>query len=113
MADFFQNGTITTLQYVASRTLEDIETELEKFSERHNMVLLLPALYSEFETPAMQKILDELKGVKYLYKIILGLDRATKEEFEKVKDIMSVLDVRVDVLWNDGPNIQKLSVRFA
>ena len=112
MADFFQNGTITTLQYVASRTIEDIETELEKFSERHNMVLLLPALYSEFETPAMQKILDELKGVKYLYKIILGLDRATKEEFEKVKDIMSVLDVRVDVLWNDGPNIQKLYGEF-
>lgn len=112
MADFFQNGTITTLQYVANRTLEEIETELEKFSQRHNMVLLLPALYSEFETPAMQKILEELKGVKYLYKIILGLDRASKEEFEKVKDMMSVLDVRVDVLWNDGPNIQKLYGEF-
>lgn len=112
MADFFQNGTITTLQDVANRKLEDIEVELEKFSERHNMVLLLPALYSEFEMPAMQKILDELKGVKYLYKIILGLDRASKEEFEKVKKMMSVLDVRVDVLWNDGPNVQKLYGEF-
>jgi glucosyl-3-phosphoglycerate synthase len=108
MADFFQNGTITTLQNVANRTLEDIEKELEKFSQRHNMVLLLPALYSEFETPAMKKILEELKGVKYLYKIILGLDRATKEQFEEVKKIMSTLDVEVDILWNDGPEIQKL-----
>jgi len=112
MADFFQNGTITTLQNVAERSLEDIEGELEGFSERHNMVLLLPALYSEFETPAMQTILEELKGVKYLYKIILGLDRATEEEFKKVKEIMSVLDVRVDVLWNDGPNVQKLYGEF-
>ena len=108
MADFFQNGTITTLQNVSSRTLEDIEKELEEFSKRRNMVLLLPALYSEFETPAMKKILQELQGVKYLYKIILGLDRATKEQFEEVKKIMASLEVEVDVLWNDGPKIQAL-----
>lgn len=108
MADFFQNGVITTLQNVSQRSLEEIEAELEKFSKRRNMVLLLPALYSEFETPAMKTIIEELKGVKYLYKIILGLDRATKEEYEKVKEIMSVLDVDVDILWNDGPEIQKL-----
>ncbi len=112
MADFFQNGLITTLQYLSNRTLEEMETELEKFAQRHNMVLLLPALYSEFETPAMKQILKALKGVKYLYKIILGLDRATEEEFEKVKAIMAKLDVRVDVLWNDGPNVQKLYNEF-
>ncbi len=112
MADFFQNGLITTLQNLSNRSLEEMETELEKFSDRHNMVLLLPALYSEFETPAMKQILKELQGVKYLYKIILGLDRATKEEFEKVKAIMAKLDVRVDVLWNDGPNVQKLYKEF-
>ena len=112
MADFFQNGTITTLQNVSSRNLEDMEKELEKFSKRRNMVLLLPALYSEFETPAMKTILKELKGVKYLYKIILGLDRATKEQFEEVQKIMSTLDVEVDILWNDGPNIKKLYDTF-
>jgi glucosyl-3-phosphoglycerate synthase len=108
MADFFQNGTITTLQNVAERSLEDIEKELEEFSSRHNMVLLLPALYSEFETPAMKKILQELKGVKYLYKIVLGLDRASKEQFEEVKEIMSDLGVKVEILWNDGPKMKKL-----
>jgi len=112
MADFFQNGSITTLQALGDRPLEDIELELEKFSDRHNMVLLLPALYSEFETPAMQTILYELRGVKYLYKIILGLDQATEDQFKKVKKIMSVLDTRVDVLWNDGPNVQKLYKEF-
>jgi glucosyl-3-phosphoglycerate synthase len=72
------------------------------------MVLLLPALYSEFETPAMHKIIEELKDVHYLYKIILGLDRATKEQFEEVKKLMSVLPCKVDVLWNDGPRIKEL-----
>ncbi len=79
MADFFQNGVITTLQDVGNRSLESMEADLLAFSKRRNMVLLLPALYSEFETPAMQTIIDELKDVTYLHKIILGLDRATEE----------------------------------
>ncbi|MBN2815412.1 MAG: glycosyl transferase [Campylobacterales bacterium] len=108
MADFFQNGVITTLQNVGERSLESIEEELLEFSKRRNMVLLLPALYSEFETPAMQTIIDELKDVKYLYKIILGLDRATKEQFLEVKERMSVLNCTVEVLWNDGPTIQAI-----
>ncbi len=108
MADFFQNGVITTLQNLGDRTLENIENELEEFSERRGMVLLLPALYSEFETPAMHKIIEELRNVKYLYKIILGLDQATEEQFIEVKKLMSVLPCRVDVLWNDGPRIKEL-----
>jgi len=112
MADFFQNGSITTLQNVSNIDLVSMEKELEKFSQRRNMVLLLPALYSEFETPAMKKILKELQGVKYLYKIILGLDRATKKQFEDVKKIMATLDVKVDVLWNDGPNMAELYKKF-
>lgn len=108
MADFFQNGIITTLQNVSDSRLEDIEKELEEYSKRRKMVLLLPALYSEFETPAMKNILKELKGIKYLYKIILGLDSATQEQYIKVKEIMSTLDVEVDILWNDGPKIKKL-----
>lgn len=108
MSDFFQNGVITTLQNLGERSLEDIEEELIKFSERRRMVLLLPALYSEFQTPAMHKIIDELKDIKYLYKIILGLDQATKEQFEEVKKLMSILPCKVDVLWNDGPKIKEL-----
>ncbi|WP_139956975.1 glycosyltransferase family protein [Flavicella sediminum] len=108
MSDFFQNGVITTLQKLGGRTIENIEAELEKLSKRRGMVLLLPALYSEFETPSMHKIIDELKHVKYLYKIILGLDQATEEQFIKVKKMMSVLPCKVDVLWNDGPRIKEL-----
>ena len=108
MADFFQNGVITTLQRLGGRSLEDLESELESYSQRHHMVLLLPALYSEFETPAMHRIIEELKDVKYIHKVILGLDRATEEQFEEVKRLMSVLPCQVDVLWNDGPRMKEL-----
>lgn len=113
MADFFQNGVISTLQNVGERSLESIEAELKKFSKRNKMILLLPALYSEFETPAMQKIIDELKDVTYLHKIILGLDRANKEQFLEVKRRMSVIKCQVDILWNDGERLQALYAELA
>ena len=108
MADFFQNGVITTLQKLGSRSLDELEYELELFAQRRNMVLLLPSLYSEFEGPAMPKIVEELKKIRYLYKIVLSLDRATEEQFRKVKKIMSEIPTKVDVIWHDGPRMQEL-----
>ncbi len=109
MADFFQNGIITTLQKLKDRDIEEIEAELEKFSKRNRkIVLLLPALYSEFEGPAMPKIIEELKKVKYLYKIVLSLDRADEQQFKKAKEFMSELPTEVRIVWHDGPRIQTL-----
>jgi len=108
MSDFFQNGVIANIPKLGVRTVEDMESELLRLSKRRNMVLLLPALYSEFETDAMQGIIEELKKVNYLYRIVLGLDGANEAEFEKVKEIMSVLPTPVDVIWNDGPRVMAL-----
>lgn len=108
MSDFFQNGTITTLQDFKSRGYEDLEKEMNELAKRKNMVLLLPALYSEFETPAMERIINELKDIPYLYKIVLGLDQANEEQFKEVKKRMSVIKTPVDILWNDGPKMKAL-----
>jgi len=108
MGDFFQNGVITTLPRLGESDLDYLESELLEHSKRRNMVLLLPALYSEFETPAMHKIIKELKEVKYLYKIVLGLDQADKKQYEEVKKVMSSLPTQVKVIWNDGERMQNL-----
>ena len=108
MADFWQHGMITTLQKLRERPVGDIETELRAIARRRKLVLLLPALYSEFETPAMPRIIEELKDVDYLYKIVLSLDRAGRSEFEKARARMSVLKSEAKVVWHDGPRMQKL-----
>ena len=108
MADFFQNGTITTLQNLGNRSIEEVEKELLSFSKRRNMTLIIPALYSEFETPAMQKIIDELKDVDYLYKVVVGLDQANREQFLKAKERLRAIKTPVDVIWNDGERMQVL-----
>ena len=112
MSDFFQNGVITTIPKLGSRSIEDMEEALLKLSKRRNMVLILPALYSEFETPAMKGIVEELKKVNYLYRIVLGLDGANEEQFKYVKNLMSSLPTPVDVIWNDGPRVMALNKKL-
>lgn len=108
MADFFQNGVIGTLQKLRERPLEELEAELKSISKRRRMVLLLPALFSEFETPSMPRIIEELKNIDYLQAVVLSLDRANARQFKEARDRMSVLPGEVRVVWHDGPRLQKL-----
>ncbi|MBP8981285.1 MAG: glycosyl transferase [Syntrophobacterales bacterium] len=108
MADFCQNGIVTTLQQLRNRPVEDLERVLKKISERRKIVLLLPALVTEFDGPAMPKIIEELKGVDYLHRIVLSLDRASEEQFRKVREFMSGLATEVKIVWHDGPRMQTL-----
>jgi len=108
MSDFCQNAVITTLQKLNHRSVEDIEAELKRISGKRKMVLLLPALVSEFDGEAMPNIIEELKRVDYLHKIVLSLDRATERRFRKVKRIMAALPTKVRVVWHDGPRIKAL-----
>ena len=69
MADFHQTGVVTTLHRLKPDNIDRLEADLEKFARSRPMGLVLPALYSEFETPAMQRIVAELKQVRYLQRI--------------------------------------------
>ncbi len=46
------------------------------------MSLVLPSLYSELSTDALANIVNELCDVPYLDEIVIGLDRANKEEYQ-------------------------------
>jgi glucosyl-3-phosphoglycerate synthase len=108
MADFYQHGKITTLQRLRERPPEEIDEELVEITRKRDAVLLLPALFSEFETPSMPVIIEELKKVRYLRKIVLSLDRADEQQFQQVKKLMSAIPTEVDVVWHDGPRMQEL-----
>jgi len=108
MADFSENGIITTLQNLKDRPVKDFNRELKIISKERKMVLLLPALVSEFDGPAMSNIIKELMGVNYLHKIVLSLDRADESQFKRVKEIMSPLPAQVRIVWHDGPKMKAL-----
>ena len=112
MADFHQNGVVTTLHSLTQRPLGDIESELGEFAKTRPMALILPSLYSELQTEALPKIVDELRGASYLGDIVIGLDRATEEEYRHALKFFSALPQRHTVLWNDGPRLRAIDSKL-
>ena len=113
MADFYQNGSITTLHNLGERSTASLEQDLVQHAERRPLGLILPSLYSEIATPALPNILAELKKVPYLSQIVVGLDRANAEEYRHALSFFSDLPQHHRVLWQDGPRLQALDARLA
>ena len=108
MADSFQSGKVTTLHNIMNRPIDEIESELTSFSQVRPMGLILPALYSELERPALAHIVDELEQVPYLNQIVVGLDRASEQEYRQAIQYFKRLPQAHRILWNDGPNLKKI-----
>jgi len=112
MGDFYQNGIITTLHNLSQRPVEALEQELLGFSRRRPLGLILPSLYSELEGVALPRIVDELAHVPYLGEIVIGLDRADREQYAQAVRFFSRLPQRHRILWNDGPRLQQLDAQL-
>ncbi len=108
MSDFFQNGTVTTLHNLKKMPLEELEAKLSDYGATRPIALVLPSLYSELQGPALPSIIEELKKVPYLDEIVIGLDKASEEEFNHAKEFFSVLPQSHKIIWNRGPRIQEL-----
>ena len=108
MTDFYQTGVVATLHKLGHRPLESLEQDLRGFGKVQPIALVLPALYSEFEGPAMPRILEEVARVPYLTQIVLTLGRADAQQFTEAKRRLAKVHPHVRVIWNDGPRIQKI-----
>lgn len=112
MADFHQNGNITTLHNLRTRSVQEMEAELNAFSGTRKISLILPCLYSELEGDAMPHILTELSKVNYLHRIIVGLDAANELQFRHAKSFFKGLNQNHIVIWNDSPRMISLGARL-
>lgn len=113
MADFYQNGIVTTLHNLSERSIEDLESELVKFSKKRPMAVLLPSLYSELEGEALPKIIDHIKEVPYLSQIVIGLDRANEDQYRSALKFFDRLPQEHRILWNDGPRLKALDAELS
>ena len=108
MGDFSQNGIVSTLHDFKTKSTEQIEKELLEFSKERKMELILPCLYSELEGEALPKIVSEISKTKYLNHIIIGLDKANKNQAKDAWKFFKKLKTDFTILWNDGPKLKKL-----
>lgn len=113
MSDFYQNGIVTTFHNLTQRPVDALEADLVRFSKRRPMGLILPSLFSELEGPALSNIVDELAQVPYLSEIVIGLDRADRDQFLRAREFFSHLPQHHRILWNDGPRLSALDAELS
>jgi glucosyl-3-phosphoglycerate synthase len=107
MSDYFQNGVITTFHKLGEVKIKQLEGELKGFAKRRPIALILPSLYREFASGALQNIMKILKNTSYFNQIVLCLDRANAEQFKKVKNHFAS-HKRFFIVWNDGPRMKEI-----
>ncbi|MEB6337433.1 glycosyltransferase family protein [Serratia rhizosphaerae] len=113
MSEFYQDGIITNFHNLTRRPIAELEYELQAFAGRTPLGLILPSLYAELEGPALDHIIETLAQVPYLQEIVIGLDRADRQQFEHAKRFFSRLPQRHRILWNDGPRLSAIASRLS
>ncbi len=108
MSDFYQTGLVATLHRLGEHKVEILEQQLEHFVQQQPIALVLPALYSEFENPAMEGILEQLSQVRYVRQFVVTMARTTSKQFREAQERLAVLPGEVRIVWNDGPRVQEL-----
>lgn len=108
MADFYQSGVVSTLHRLSPDGLNRIEEELEGFTRTRPIGLVLPALYSEFKTPAMRRIISELSKVNFIHKVVVVVGRANQEEYQHARSFFDDFPIPVTFLWIESERIQSL-----
>ncbi|MDH2434640.1 glycosyl transferase [Pokkaliibacter sp. MBI-7] len=112
MSDFYQNGIITNFHNLTRRPVEALEADLVRFASKRPMSLILPSLFSELEGPALDNIVNCLAKVPYLSEIVIGLDRADRDQFLFAREFFSRLPQHHRILWNDGPRLRALDAEL-
>lgn len=106
MGDFWQNY-VPTLPLIRPDVWPQLEERLTAAARRKPVGVLIPCLYSDFQSPAMAHILKVLAGIPYVKKVYISLDRADAAEFETAaRTVADVLGSRGVVVWNDSPRLQ-------
>ncbi len=107
MADFFQNR-VPTFTILREDALPEMEEQLMRASRRVRAGVIIPALYSDLISPAMQGIIEVLAQIPYVHRVFISLDRANRQEFHQAMDVVAPLGEKAVLLWNDNPAVRAI-----
>jgi glucosyl-3-phosphoglycerate synthase len=113
MADFHQPRTVTTIHRLNAGKGGEMERSLGQWGRRRRVGLVLPALYTEFEHPAMTRIARELAGARFLRRIVVVLGQADEAQYRKARSVFDGFDVPVSFLLVDHPRLDALLAGLA
>jgi len=107
MSDFHQSGPVTALPRLVERPVEELEAQIAVLARKFPVSLVLPMVPCEMDRPALTHILDELCAVPYLHSVVVSLNKATLEDYERARRFFARYPRRLVVLWSEAPALQE------
>jgi glucosyl-3-phosphoglycerate synthase len=112
MSDFHQVGPVTALPRLVARPVEELEAEILRLTPKFPVSLVIPMIPGELDRPALGRILDELSLVRYLDSLVISLNRATLEDYERTLRYFDRYPGRKVVLWSESRAVQAFLERM-
>lgn len=107
MADFQQN-IVPTFTRLVDEDLGRMEESILRAAQRAPIGVIIPALFSDLSSPAMQGIIQELASMKFVKRIYISLARCSEEEVHRAREIIHPISDHTVLLWNDAPAVQSV-----
>jgi glucosyl-3-phosphoglycerate synthase len=105
MADFHQN-VVPTFTRLADEDLARMEKSILRAARRTPIGVIIPALFTDLSSSAMQNIIKELSGMNFVKRVYISLDKSSEDEFQQAREIIKPLKECGVLLWNDAPAVQ-------
>lgn len=107
MSDFHQSGLVTALPRLCERPIEELEAAIRALTPKFPVALVIPMVPSEMDQPALAGILDELCQVDYLDSLVISLNRADHDDYERAVRFFKRYPGRLVILWSRAPAIRR------
>lgn len=101
MSDFAQTGLICTLQRLNDSHLEAVEAELVELSAARPIALVLPCHGVDLVQPALEHVIAELSGARFLREVVVSLNGLTRDGLARARELFAALPVKQTFLVND------------
>ena len=107
MSDFHQN-VVPTFTRLADEDLGRMEKSILRAARRAPIGLIIPALFKDLSSPAMQNIIKQVAGMNFIKRVYVSLDKGSAEEYQQAQEIVKPLKETAALLWNDAPAVQEV-----
>jgi len=98
---------ITTLHDL-NLNKEELMKNISDVSVERPVSVILPMLYSEIKSNALENIVKQLNKCTYLKEVIIPLAAKNEQEFNHVKRFFKKLEIPKLVMWCNGPKIENM-----
>jgi glucosyl-3-phosphoglycerate synthase len=107
MADFQQN-VVPTFTRLVDEDLGRMEKKILVAARRTPIGVIIPTLFNDLSSPAMQHIIQELAAMNFVKRIYISLETSSEEEFQRAREIIQPIKDRGMLLWNGAPAVQSV-----